>query len=423
MSLLLPLSLLVACKTDPTPTGPTDPPVDTADTDDTDVPPPPEPNGFLTGELCLVRTVFEVSCVVGCHSATVSGAGLDLQTDPYAALVNRPAQTTGAGQLVTPGSKVDSFLYRKMTGLIAATEGDVMPQDGPLDPFVTELVGNWIDRGAPNDCNITPPGGDPPPPPPPPPTQPDDGPYHPPDWALRENHGVAANLQTDGDCRSCHGPDLLGDGDAASCDACHTPGWRTDCTLCHGGGLNTSGAPPKDVDGETAPNLISFPSHPAHIEAGYGCVQCHYTPTDYLTNGHVFGDVTPGYGEVDYTGGYSPIATYANGQCSNTYCHGNGRDDNGTVAGGQAPLGCTSCHPNAGSAPAEWQQMSGRHLLHLQVGSACYECHGNTVDAANNVIGPQYHVNRQKDLYNPAMTLGATCTGTCHGYNHAGAGW
>lgn len=414
--------LLSACtQDDPTPPAPTDPPTDTGDTD---VPPPPEPGGFLTGEFCLVRTVFEVSCVTGCHSAVVASAGLDLQTDPYTAMINVPSQTAGAGNLVTPGSKVDSFVYRKMTNLIAATEGDVMPPGGLLEPYVAELVGNWIDRGAPNDCNIEPPGGEPPPPPPPPPTPPDDGPYHPPDWAQGQNHGVAANLQTDGDCRSCHGADLLGDGDAASCDQCHDPGWRTDCTLCHGGEINQSGAPPKDVDGVTGPNLISFPSHPAHIEAGYTCDQCHYTPTDYLTNGHVFGDVTPGYGEVDYSAGYSPVATYANGQCSNTYCHGNGIADNGFIAQGQGPLGCTSCHPNAGSTPIEWAQMSGRHQLHLQqAGAACYECHGNTVDANNTVIGPNYHVNRQKDLYNPNMTLGATCTGTCHGYNHANAGW
>ena len=408
----------------------TDVPTDAPDTDvDTDTDPgipTPEPNGFLTGELCLVRTVFETSCVTGCHSAIVQGGDLDLQTDPYTALINRPSRLGGNLQLVTPGNKIDSFLYRKMVGLIADTEGTVMPPVALLDPFVGELVGNWIERGAINDCNLQPPGGDPPPPPPPPPppTVPVVGPHHPPDWALAQNHGVAANLQTDGDCRSCHGATLQGDGNAASCDQCHQVGWRTDCTLCHGGTENASGAPPKDVDGVINPNLISFTTHTAHIEEGYTCVQCHYVPTDYLTNGHVFGDVTPGYGEVNYAGGLSAVATYYGGQCSNTYCHGNGRADNGTISDADGPLGCTSCHANLASPPPDWTLMSGLHGLHLNEGSQCYECHGTTVNNANNIIAPNQHINRQNELYNPNMTaMGATCTGTCHGYNHQNRGW
>ncbi|MEZ4319905.1 MAG: CxxxxCH/CxxCH domain-containing protein [Myxococcota bacterium] len=412
------MTFLVACKGDPA-----------VDTDtDTDVVPPPVAEGFLTGELCLVRTVFEVSCVTGCHSATVAGGGLDLQTDPHTALVNR-VSPNGSGTLVAPGASVDSFLYRKMVGLIAEGEGDVMPPEGALDPFVTDIVKTWIDNGAVNDCDIQPPGGEPPPPPPPPPPEENvdpNEPHHPPNWADPTYHGVAANLQTDGDCRSCHGANLdaVGGTSPVSCDDCHAPGWRTDCTFCHGGTENTSGAPPKDIDGETNPAAISFTAHSAHIAEGYGCEQCHYKPTDVLTNGHIFGDVTPGYGEIDYTQGYSPIATYnaATGTCSNAYCHGSGRADDGTVSDGDGPLGCTSCHPNLGT-PNEWNQMSGRHQLHLSEGAVCYECHANTVDAGNAIVGPDYHVNRVKDVYSNELTAGATCNGTCHNHNHANDTW
>lgn len=194
--------------------------------------------------------------------------------------------------------------------------------------------------------------------------------------------------------------------------------------MCHGGQQDGSGAPPKDVDGVTAPNLISFPDHGAHIAAGYGCSECHYQPVDYLTNGHVFGDVTPGFGEIDYSAGLSAVATYANGTCSNAYCHGSGRGPDGTVTAGTGPLGCTSCHPNAGSNANEWNQMSGRHRVHLQEnGITCSNCHGNTVDAANTIVDPNRHVNGVKDLYSADIAVGTNCTGACHGYNHNNSGW
>ncbi len=403
------------------------PPVDTDVDTDTDVPVEPAPQGFLTGELCLVRTVFEVSCVTGCHSAVVAGGDLDLQTSPYNALVNVPSPS-GAGTLVTPGSSGESFLYRKMQGILAAGEGGVMPPDGPIDPFAIEIVKDWIDNGAANDCDIPPVGGEPPPPPPPPPEDEVDPnePYHPPDWALPENHGVATNLQTDGDCRSCHGANLdaVGGTTAVSCDDCHEPTWRTDCTFCHGGTVNASGAPPKDIDGEEDPTLISFTSHTAHIDQGYGCEQCHYKPSDVLSNGHVFGDVTPGYGEIDYTDGYSVLATYnaATSTCSNAYCHGDGQADNGTATDGEGPYGCTSCHSNLGD-PNGWAQMSGRHALHLNADSICSECHANTVDAANTIIGPDYHVNGAKDVLSNELDAGATCNGACHGHDHQNDTW
>jgi predicted CxxxxCH...CXXCH cytochrome family protein len=418
VSLLL-LSFLTACTNEPVDTDPVGPP-----------PPPEAPEeGFLTGEFCLVRTVFEVSCVTGCHSAVVEGGGLDLQTDPFNALVNRQSPN-GGGTLVAPGSAVDSFLYRKMVNLIAEGEGGVMPPGGTLDPYVTDLVKAWIDDGAVNDCNLPPIGGEPPPPPPPPP--PDENvdpnePHHPPNWSDPTYHGVAANLQTDGDCRSCHGANLdgVGGNTTQSCDECHDPGWRTDCTFCHGGTLNASGAPPKDIDGIEDPTLISFTAHTAHVvDEGYGCEQCHYKPTDVLTNGHIFGDITPGYGEIDYTQGYSVIATYnaATGTCSNAYCHGNGQADNGTISDGDGPLGCTSCHSNLGDQ-AGWAGMSGRHNQHLSEGAVCYECHANTVDAGNAIVGANYHVNGTKDVFSNELTAGATCTGNCHNHQHDADTW
>ncbi|MCB9669579.1 MAG: CxxxxCH/CxxCH domain-containing protein [Alphaproteobacteria bacterium] len=435
---------LFACTPD------TPPPAPTADDTGTPEEPPPveQPAGFLTGELCLVRTVFETSCTTGCHSSIVAGGGLDLQTNPWAALVNRPSGTPGAPQLVVPGDSLGSFLFLKMGNFLEANQGEVMPPQGQLGGAALQVVKDWIDNGAANDCDISPPGGDPPPPPPPPPppdpdpdpdpdpqpTDPDPQPTdpdpppptspHPVGYSSPDQHGVAANLQLDGDCRSCHGANFEG-GTGMSCDTCHQVGWRTDCTFCHGGQDNQSGAPPQDVDGTTAPNLISFPDHTAHIQAGYGCSECHYTPTDYLTNGHVFGDVTPGYGEVNYAAGLSYQATYFLGTCSNAYCHGNGQGPNGTVTAGSGPVGCASCHYNQNSTPAEWNQMSGRHRLHLQEnGVTCSNCHASTVDAAGQIVGAAYHLNGTPDVASVDITIvGTTCDGACHGFNHNNRGW
>jgi predicted CxxxxCH...CXXCH cytochrome family protein len=404
--------------------GDTDAPVDT------DVPvQTPVPQGFITGEFCLVRTIFEVTCVTGCHSGAVPGGGLDLQTDPWTAMIDRPSQSSPGLSLVTVGNATDSILYRKMTGLIAEGQGDAMPPRGVLPADITDIVRDWIDQGAVNDCVFTAvPGGEPPPPPPPPvvdPEEPQGDTYHPPGYDAADVHGVAMNLQNDGDCRSCHGSQLEGgqQAGAVGCDGCHQgPAWRTDCAFCHG--TAASSAPPEDIDNQADPALISFVSHGKHIEVGYDCTQCHYNPTEVMTNGHIFGDVTPGYGEVYNAGGLAVASTYADGTCSNNYCHGNGRGDNGTATDGEGPLGCTSCH--AGPAdPAGWNQMSGAHRLHLEVdGVTCSECHGNTVDAGNAVIGPTYHVNAVKDYVNADVPLtGASCVGACHGFDHAGAGW
>ncbi|MEO0603793.1 MAG: hypothetical protein AAF211_20310, partial [Myxococcota bacterium] len=152
--------------------------------------PNPYVGGFLTGEFCSVQSVFQVTCVAGCHSAALPGGGLDLETDAWNAVVNAPG-STGA-LLVEPGFPGRSLLYLRMV-----TPGPgVMPPSGALEPNFTNVVGDWIANGAPNDCDIEAP----------PPEVEDPGPNpHPPGWASADLHGTATNLQTDGDCRVCHG--------------------------------------------------------------------------------------------------------------------------------------------------------------------------------------------------------------------------
>ncbi|MEN0063486.1 MAG: hypothetical protein AAGA48_15145 [Myxococcota bacterium] len=373
--------------------------------------------GFLIGQFCDVQSVFQVSCVTGCHSGAVPGGGLDLDTAPYEAIVNVPA--ANGRPLVAPGNPNGSWLYTKMVGPFGPNDGQIMPPNGALDAVFTNVIYDWINEGAPNDCV---PGV------PPDPGDPNVNP-HPPGWAEPEAHGLAANLQTDGDCRSCHGADLLG-GSGVSCDECHEPGWRTNCTYCHGGVDNVTGAPPEDID--NSPVSLAFAPHTTHVTGGvayshpaYGCSSCHAQRIDVLTPGHIFDDVTPGYGELDYTGGLSPVATYLGGTCANVYCHGSGRFDDGFVSVGD-PMYCYSCHPDGlQSQLADWQQMSGRHAFHMTEAEAqCYECHPQTTDAEQAIVNGDYHVDGIKQVQPNGITyVGGTCTGVCHEHEHEQDTW
>ena len=415
--LLLPLLSFSACEYLPFFNEEDPPPVVVA--------PPPGPietdlefeGGFLVGAFCDVQAIFQVSCVVGCHSGIVPGGNLDLDTDPYAAVVN--ARAANGEYLVEPGYPERSMLYTKMIGPVA--QGDVMPPSGILDPVFTNVIYDWIEGGAVNDCVP----GEPPP-------LPDTGEEpvnpHPPGWADAAEHGVAANLQTDGDCRSCHGAELQG-GSGVSCDTCHEPGWRENCTYCHGGVDNQTGAPPEDINNSAI--SIAFPPHTEHVTGGidgdhpaYGCTQCHSPRFDVLTPGHIFDDVTAGYGELNYAQGLSVFATYLDGNCSNVYCHGNGQADNGTVTVGDT-MYCYSCHPDGlTSGVAEWQTMSARHLTHMEEDTQCYECHTQTTDAAQNILNGTYHVDGIVQVApNNVVYNGQTCNGVCHEHEHENAVW
>lgn len=94
--------------------------------------------------------VIEPRCQFpGCHDRADGrnqpAGGLDLTTDPYAALmgtstaVNRP--------LVVPYDVAASYLMEKVTRSSPAV-GERMPPDSPLDEDQLGLLRRWIDAGA-----------------------------------------------------------------------------------------------------------------------------------------------------------------------------------------------------------------------------------------------------------------------------------
>lgn len=358
-------------------------------------------NGF-----CAVRTIFNGDCV-SCHSASNPRGGLDLQTDPQAALVGVASPTWGT-VLVVAGDAASSLLYQKVTGT-QGTAGDSMPPGSTLGSADAETVRAWIDAGATSDCGL-----------------PDTGAstYHPPGYADAGQHGMGAKYQ-ELTCTECHGADLSGGTSGVSCDGCHESNWRTDCTFCHGGTDNTTGAPPVGIDNQVA--SATFAEHTDHLDGAdhpaWDCVQCHVKPTDVLSAGHLFvGDSTPGSAEVDFHAGLSAAGTYGTG-CSNLYCHGNGRSTSsvGSVSTG-ATMSCTLCHGGTSNSST----LSGHHSTHVgEEHFACDTCHSGTVSGSTTIAGPEQHVDGTIDLELPSgITYSSgSCTGTCHGEGHSNRRW
>jgi hypothetical protein len=99
----------------------------------------------------VYQTVFQPSCITGCHSATTPMGNLDLSTrdGAYASLVGVLASGSAcaftAEKRVAVGNPATSLLYTKMVDLEDC--GGPMPSL-PLDPGSVELVRAWIANGA-----------------------------------------------------------------------------------------------------------------------------------------------------------------------------------------------------------------------------------------------------------------------------------
>lgn len=355
-------------------------------------------NGF-----CAVRDLFDRDCVA-CHSATNAQGDLDLATDPQAAMVGVASPTYGTVRVIA-GDAAGSFLYQKVTAAQGGS-GDSMPPGTTVNAADAEVIRSWIDSGATSDCGLPDTGTDT---------------FHEAGYAGAAVHGMDAKYQVLA-CIDCHGADLTGGSAGVSCDGCHATTWRTDCTFCHGGTDNTTGAPPVDIDNLTT--SLSFPEHTSHTERTthpeWDCVQCHVTPEDALSVGHLFvGDSSAGVAEVDFSGGLSSAGTYGSG-CT-VYCHGSGqRGSSGSVTSG-ASNSCHLCHGDATNA----RGLTGAHADHAEEGVSCGDCHSTVASGNSTISNPDKHVDGNIDLAMPSAVTwnSGTCSGSCHGEGHNNERW
>ncbi|HEX9049108.1 MAG TPA: CxxxxCH/CxxCH domain-containing protein, partial [Anaeromyxobacter sp.] len=199
-------------------------------------------------------------------------------------------------------------------------------------------------------------------------------------------------------CARCHGATLAGGVVVPGCGACHDQNlpagvttWSKNCTMCHGGVEDATGAPPKATWGHGG-DPVRTGAHHAHVAAVDGlappiaCTTCHPSHQDALEPGHVAGTTAVVTFDTLATppGGPAPVWDRQTATCSATYCHG------ATLAGGSntAPVwttldgsqdACGTCHGIPPPAP---------HPTVASDRTVCIACHPATVDAAGAIIPP-----------------------------------
>ena len=98
----------------------------------------------------LRERVFDHSCsnFSGCHdNAGPPAQGLDLATDPIAALVGVESTAVAGKILVIAGDADNSYLIEKISQMMP-TAGNQMPAGQPLTQNKIDALRAWIDAGA-----------------------------------------------------------------------------------------------------------------------------------------------------------------------------------------------------------------------------------------------------------------------------------
>lgn len=219
-------------------------------------------------------------------------------------------------------------------------------------------------------------------------------------------------------CQKCHGDDFAGGKAQKTCLGCHTQG-PTACVTCHQAGPTTN-------------------AHPLHLQiAKLTCNDCHLAPAQWDGGEHIKAAGAVEFGTranltIDPADRGGP-PTYADGTCTNIYCHGNALHAAGGVLtqatwSTTAPSGgCNRCHgappPNhaqdhcATCHPANAPHIDGI----VQVGSACNSCHGSATsnapprDLSGNTVTTAMGVGaHQAHLLGWSSLRGPIACETCH---------
>ncbi len=201
---------------------------------------------------------------------------------------------------------------------------------------------------------------------------------------------------------------------------CHgsgnSPSWNgivtLNCTSCHGGTDNATGAPPVDLSGNNSKSQKGVGAHTVHVSnskwaSAFDCNQCHAKPAQIGAPGHIDlnAPAEVAWGPLPITDLQSP--RWNGTTCSNNYCHGSsltgGQNPNPTCTSGAA-LSCKACH----GLPPD----TGQHDEHAEEGRfECDVCHeGYTKDTAVNLA---LHVNGKKEVQFKSTIGGTYSNGIC----------
>jgi predicted CxxxxCH...CXXCH cytochrome family protein len=169
-----------------------------------------------------------------------------------------------------------------------------------------------------------------------------------------------------------------------------------ECTQCHGGLDNQTGAPPLDVSGRSDPSLPSVGAHTAHVQSGtaslagaFDCDACHPKPATVDAPGHMDGTVQIKFGPLaTASGALSPAYDARTNGCATVYCHGAfpfGNAANVPVwTAGSSQAACGTCHGDPAAVPSA---LPGAHarLASGSTNATCSVCHPETVRADGTI--------------------------------------
>jgi predicted CxxxxCH...CXXCH cytochrome family protein len=195
------------------------------------------------------------------------------------------------------------------------------------------------------------------------------------------------------------------------------------CNSCHGS--STSNAPPADTQGNSATSFRGVGSHQSHLGPSswykeIQCSECHQVPGSVNALGHIDTALPAELTFGALAGSPSATYSYSTTTCSNNYCHGNGRGNNGTAQWTMSmSMQCNSCHPNS------TRNLPDAHRKHED--ESCSDCHATVANGNTIIIGPNLHIDGQTSVafgssvtWDPATKR---CSGSCHGRNHNNNPW
>jgi predicted CxxxxCH...CXXCH cytochrome family protein len=220
-------------------------------------------------------------------------------------------------------------------------------------------------------------------------------------------------------CASCHGNDFTGGSAKVTCRTCH-PAGPDACETCHRGGPTTG-------------------AHVVHGQANQACSECHVVPARWDDEGHVRRNGAPDPAPAEVVLGPRAAQTldpadregapaYANGTCSNVYCHGAVLHAGGGSASAPrwdaTPVGgCGTCHGSPPPSHAQTECASchenAPHLDGvLQVGGGCTGCHGDAAvfrDLSGSTLTTRLGVGaHQAHLSGASRLRGPLACSECH---------
>jgi len=203
-------------------------------------------------------------------------------------------------------------------------------------------------------------------------------------------------------CQVCHSQTAVHryNKPVAQADSNHKGANQTNCTDCHSHADAFKGKGCTACHGSTAAsaNPITTGKHTVHIaNAVYGCADCHAkSVTDDET---IKGDPTAHQNTVygDFSGARAG-GSYAAGNCSNVYCHTDGKGGAPAVAvnwaTGPAITDCKGCH-GAGSSFGEPAYVGGNsHGTHVSAAADCVTCHYATTANGTSIKPGGSHTNK-----------------------------